>query len=282
MTRYIGAHLSMAQGWKKAIERMKEMGGNTIQSFSGSPLSWARKPVAQLDLHPMSIFSKEQYFGPIFIHALYLVNLATERPDLLLSSKKSLIYDMTYSAKIGGAGVVVHLGSHLGRGFEAVRAELVKSMTEIIQASPKESVFIIENSAGQNGKIASNFAEIRTLLDDLKELVPEKQIGWCFDTCHAFANGYALHQIDEEIDRYDLWDSLKVIHLNDSRDPFGSGRDRHANMGEGMIGKEHIQKFLQDERYFKYPLILEVPGFDGKGPDKKNMDIVKEMIGKTS
>jgi len=266
----------MAGGLVSAAKNMQEMGGNALQIFSGSPRSWARKPLSQVDFSPFLKFCKEQDFGPTFIHALYLVNLASEKPELVQNSINSIIYDLKFSAAIAGAGVVVHLGSHLGKGFASAKQQVVDSVIEILKNTPENSTFIIENSAGQNGKIASNFAEIREILDELSQY--KQRVGWCFDTCHAFANGYKLDSIDEEIDKYSLWDSLKVIHLNDSRDVFASGRDRHENIGEGAIGKQNMKRFLLDQRYAKYPLILEVPGFDNEGPDKKNIDIVKEMM----
>jgi deoxyribonuclease-4 len=197
----------------------------------------------------------------------------------LQNSIHGIKYDLAFSSAIHGGGVVVHLGSHLGKGFDSVKVELAERLVEILQSTPDDSVFLIENSAGQNGKIASDFAEIRYLLDAVSGRgISPQRIGWCFDTCHAHAAGYDLDTVDAEIGKHNLWDSLKVIHLNDSRDPFDSGRDRHDNIGLGVIGSEKMRRFIQNPKFVQYPLILEVPGFDGKGPDKKNIDIVKDML----
>ncbi len=278
MKRRIGAHISIAKGLVEAVHTMENMGGNCIQIFSGSPRVWARKPIESFDFDSYKEYVKKQDFGPTVVHALYLVNLASENPELLTKSIHSLTYDMQFNAKISGGGVIVHLGSHQGRGFEQVFPQLVKSIEEIIQASPKNSMFLIENSAGQSGKLCSDLSEIRKLFDALSAYVLSTQLGWCLDTCHAYAAGYDLDTIEEQIEKYQLWDSLKVVHLNDSRDPFESGRDRHDNIGKGNIGKEKLQRFLNNKKFLHIPLILEVPGFDGNGPDKENIDIVKDLI----
>lgn len=278
MKRRIGAHVSIAKGLIEAVHSMEHMGGNCIQIFSGSPRVWARKPIASFSFDSYKEYVEKQDFGPTIIHALYLVNLASENPDLLKKSIDTLKYDMQFNAGISGGGVVVHLGSHQGRGFENVFPQLVKSIEEIIKGSPKNSVFLIENSAGQSGKLCSNLSEIRKLFDALSVYVSSNQLGWCLDTCHAYAAGYDLDSIEEEIETYHLWETLKVVHLNDSRDPFESGRDRHDNIGKGNIGKERLQRFLNNSKFLKIPLILEVPGFDGNGPDKENIDIVKSLI----
>jgi len=276
--RRIGAHVSMAGGLVAAAQNILDMGGNALQIFSGSPRSWARKPLEQSKADAFQSFCKEQSFGPTVIHALYLVNLTADRDDLVQNSIKGISYDLQFASQIGASGVVVHLGSHLGKGFDAVFDQLIANMKTILAASPKNSTFLIENSAGQEGKLCSSFADIRRVFDALPLYVQSGQLGWCFDTCHGFAAGYDLTTVSQEMKKYELLDALKVIHLNDSRDPYQSGRDRHDNIGEGLIGKKTLATFLHDSAFGHLPLILEVPGFDGNGPDAKNIAIVKDML----
>lgn len=278
MKRRIGAHLSMAKGLLEAVQTMEGMGGNCLQIFSGSPRVWARKPIDAFPYEEYNQYVVSKDFGPTVIHALYLVNLASENPELVKKSIDVLRYDMQFNARMHGVGVVVHLGSHQGRGFDASVDMLVSNIEKVLKDSPKESTFLIENSAGQHGKLCSDLHEIRILFDRLHSYVESGQMGWCFDTCHAFAAGYDLEVVEESITKENLWNELKVIHLNDSRDPFNSGRDRHDNIGEGKIGKEVMRTFLHNPKFSHLPCILEVPGFDGSGPDKQNVDIVLNML----
>jgi deoxyribonuclease-4 len=243
------------------------------------------------------LFAEQQKndLKPIFTHSLYLVNLASEKPEQVQKSIEVLKYDMQFDAMIKGAGIIVHLGSHQGRGWEAVRQQVAEKIVEIVKASPKESTFLIENSAGQNGKLCSELAEIRWLLDELKQQLGSRadQVGWCFDTCHSFAAGYYLGQtkrqpaegakhqarsLVEEITRLKLWSTLKCIHVNDSRDPFASGRDRHQNLGDGNIPPEDLKYLLNLDQVKNIPLILEVPGIDKTGPDAENISRLKKLI----
>ncbi len=276
--RRIGAHVSMAGGLVSAAQNVMDMGGNALQIFSGSPRSWARKPFDQSKADTFRTFCKEKNFGPTFIHSLYLVNLTADRDDLTQNSVKSIIFDLKFASQIGASGVVVHLGSHLGKGFDAVFDQLIANMKVILDATPENSTFLIENSAGQEGKLCSTLADIQRVFQTLPTYVKNKRLGWCFDTCHGFAAGYALTSVSEEMEKYQLLDVLKVVHFNDSRDPYQSGRDRHDNIGEGQIGKEMMKAVLRDKKLQHLPVILEVPGFDGKGPDAKNIQIVKEML----
>ncbi len=290
--RLIGAHVSMVGGVDQALERAKDLGCNTMQVFSGSPRVWARPKLSALDADKITSKSKELGVSPIITHAIYLVNLASPNSELVKKSAKILEYDLQFDSLIKGGGVVVHLGSHLGKGWLAVREQIVRQIKQVLANTPSDSTFLIENSAGQKGKVGSDLTEIRWLLDQLKS----KRVGWCFDTCHAYAAGLGLgskvsqplpkkmaDDFDqlaiEEITLLGLWSSLKVVHVNDSRDEFGSGRDRHANLGEGQIPPQDFKYFLNYAKVKKLPLILEVPGFDKNGPDRRNVELLKKMVG---
>ena len=277
MKRRVGAHLSTTGGVDKAVERAHAIGCNALQVFSGSPRMWRRTPLDKID--NKKIFANQEKYSvkPIFTHALYLVNLASDKPELLEKSVNALKHDLKFDSHINGAGVIIHLGSHQGRGFDAAKDQMVQIITEILADTPEDSLFIIENSAGQKGKIASDLTEIRWLLDQLKS----KRVKWCFDTCHGFAAGKALagkNNVIDEMERLNLINDLVCLHVNDTRDTFGAGRDRHANIGEGSIGIDDFKEFLNDPRIKHIPIITEVPGTDGKGTDKENVDKLWELI----
>jgi deoxyribonuclease-4 len=297
----IGAHVSTAGGVHKAIERVAAIGGNCVQIFTASPRSWRRPDIetfASREIIEKQIkkVQKEHNIYPIVTHTMYLVNLASPKVDQLEKSRQVLVFDLEFDARVGGSGVVVHLGSHLGAGWEATREAVVEQIQKILRVTPSESTLLIENSAGQNGKLCSDLSEIRWLLDQIKS----PRLGWCVDTCHAFAAGYGVGEkqpiFTEEqagaakpenirnqtllaaITENKLWDELKVVHVNGSQDQFASGRDRHANIGQGELSSSDIAYFLNDQRVVTKPMILEVPGFDGNGPDKLNLDLLKEFF----
>ena len=267
--RYIGAHVSASGGLEKAVERAESIGCNSLQLFSGSPRVWKRKELAEVATDKMFSLRKQYNFGPVFTHSLYLVNLASPKPELIQKSLRVLKYDMAFDSKIDGSGIVVHLGSHLGAGWEAVREQVATNIQEILDDSPEDATFLIENSAGQKGKLCSELTEIKWLF----ETISSPKLGWCFDTCHAHAAGLSLQTVGDEISELGLLKDLRCVHVNDSRDDFASGRDRHDNLGQGNIAEADFKHFLAE-----IPLILEVPGLEGKGPDAANIEILKSYV----
>jgi deoxyribonuclease-4 len=293
MQRLIGAHVSAAGGIDKAIERAQAIGCNCVQVFSGSPRVWARSPLDKIDTQKVFAKQAELLVTPIVTHSIYLLNLASENPDLVRKSTEALTYDLHFDSLVKGGGVVVHLGSHQGRGWEPVKDQVVEKLSFILAQTPDNSTLLIENSAGQQGKLTSDLQEIRWLLDQVKS----PRLGWCLDTCHAHANGYALGSVmktraltgetkvtpkdfdlAETITQLDLWSALKVIHVNDSRDEFASGRDRHANLNDGLIPTEDLRHFLNLPQLAHVPLILEVPGLKDEGPDAENVQRLKALV----
>lgn len=296
----IGAHVSAAGGIHKAIERAAAIGCNCLQVFSASPRSWRRPDIEaiaskQIVSERIQPLQRELHISLIVTHSMYLVNLASPKPEQLEKSRQVLEFDLEFDARVSGGGVVVHPGSHLGKGWEAVKEQVAEQIALILKNSSEEATLLLENSAGQNGKLCSDLAEIRWLLDQINS----PRLGWCVDTCHAFAAGYALGEntpkisqeatkkikpenirsktLLQEITTYNLWKELQVVHVNDSRDPFASGRDRHANIGEGEFLLQDLAFFLRDSNIRQKPLILEVPGQEGNGPDAINIDRIKNI-----
>lgn len=297
----VGAHVSAAGGLHFAIEKAYQLGCNCVQLFSGSPRVWAKKPLSQIEVEKMFSFVRQYSVAPIFTHALYLVNFASDKPELLRKSFDSIKYELEFDALIKGSGVVVHLGSHQGRGWDSVKDQVCEQVARLLKATPPTSRLLIENSAGQQGKIGSPLDEIRWILDEVERIggyVSSGRVGWCFDTCHAHASGYRLADDGteafvsvqdllmetknlcalDEIERLNLWDTLYCIHVNDSKDSFDSGRDRHSNLGDGQIPLSQLKLFLNDPHVIVKPMILEVPGLDEKGPDVENVTRLKKLI----
>ncbi len=282
--RQVGAHLSISGGLYKSVESIVEKGGNALQIFSSSPRMWMSKLPKDEDVNKFNQLIKKHDIRSVFIHAKYLVNLASDKKELVEKSKKSLLFDLKVGEMIGASGVIVHLGSHQGRGFEAVFKQLVKEIKTILNLSGSKTMFLIENAAQKKGKIGYRLEDISQLL----KAVNHRRLGWCLDSCHAYNAGYFLGKdlgkqgigfdLVADIERLGLKGSLKCLHVNDSKDEFDSGRDRHANLGEGEMGKEELSLYVNHKGLNHLPMIIETPGFEGLGPDKKNLDILKSWI----
>lgn len=281
--RRIGAHLSIAGGLFRAVESIVAKGGNALQIFSSSPRGWVAPAPAPAPVDKFKSLAKVNDITPVFIHAKYLINLASENKDLVDKSIASLKYDLGVSNLIGAAGVIVHLGSHQGRGFDAVKNQLTRSISIILQDTQGPGQLIIENSAGQQGKLCSRFSEIKSIFGS----VNSNRLSWCFDTCHGFNAGYFLgkgsentliqNDIVDEAKKLKILNRLVCLHVNDSRDDFNSGHDRHANLGQGKMGLELLRRYVNHPQLRHLPLIIETPGFNNEGPDKKNLDILKSL-----
>jgi len=263
LVRRVGGHVSTAGGVINALTNAQNIGANCLQIFAGSPRSWARKLYPIEEAKNFVTQSERLDLQPTFIHALYLVNLASDNPDLLKKSVDSLIFDLQNGDLINSAGVIVHIGSHQGRGFSIVADQVAGVIREIINASTK-TPFVIENSAGQQGKIG--------LLSEISQLfktINHPRLKLCLDTAHLFEAGYDLNDltiIDDlvgELGQLDLLDQIVCLHLNDSKTDLNSRHDQHANLGDGQIGLLGLSQFVNHPAFVDLPLILEVPGDKG-------------------
>lgn len=276
--RFVGGHVSIAGGLNNAIKNTLSIGGNCLQIFAGSPRLWYRKEFADEEANNFLVSLQKNNLGPVFIHALYLVNLASPNPDLVEKSIISVVKDMQNGAKINSSGVILHLGSHLGAGFEAVKDQVVSSLQAIL-SDTKNCDLILENDAGQNGKIGS-FEELASLLDTLDN--PRLKI--CLDTAHMFASGVDLrdpvevYNLVKKLEQLDLLSKVVCIHLNDSASKLDSHRDVHANIGEGEIGNTGLGNIINHPSLSHLPLILEVPGKNKTGPDSDNISRVISIV----
>jgi len=276
---HIGAHISTAGGVDRAVDRALEMGCECLQFFVSSPQGWAYKP---LDPEAVARFREKRKragIGPAVLHAPYLINLGAQSADHLRRSVDLLAFYLTTSSQLGALGVVFHSGSHKGVGFEAVLPQAVSAMKEALARSPEDAWLIVENTAGMGNHIGSSFEEIARILEG----VGSPRVKVCLDTQHLFAAGYpitdpeGLDRTMREFDRLIGLSRLVVVHANDSKPPFASGVDRHANIGEGHIGEQGFAVILAHPAFREVPFILEVPGADGNGPDKPNVDRLKAI-----
>lgn len=277
----LGGHVSAAGGIDKAVVRAAEIGGNAVQIFSMSPRMWRPRVISETEKQAFREAMTDHKVVASVIHAIYLINLASEKPEIIEKSKTVLISDLKLCGELGMDGVVVHLGSHLGNGYEAVSEAMISTLSEILAATPENSKLLIENSAGQKGKLPGSLEELSKILSHFDPT----RVGWCVDTCHAHAAGYPLTSEGEQLGILDQAEQLGIlsrlgcVHINDSRDEFDSHRDRHANLGQGLVDPGQFMAFIKDPRIASLPMLMEVPGLDNNGPDKPNLDTLKSMLG---
>jgi len=275
----IGAHVSTAGGISNAVGRAKEIGCEAIQIFGSSPQTWAFKPAPGEQIESFKQGLAEAGIGPVFLHAIYLINLGTPNEDSLKKGIDSLIKYMNLAADIGAAGVIFHPGSHGGRGYEAVLPQTVDAIKTVLDASPDGPCLAVENMAGMGQHIGAKFDELGGIL----KAVDSPRLKICLDTQHAFAAGYDLTNpqgIKAMLDELDAGPgsaNVAAVHANDSKRVCGSGVDRHDNIGDGFIGEEGFAAIMGDPAFAEVPFFLEVPGFEGKGPDQRNIDILKKI-----
>jgi deoxyribonuclease-4 len=215
----------------------------------------------------------------VFLHAIYLINLGTADEAHLDRGVQSLINYMNLAAEIGATGVVFHPGSHKGAGYEAILAQSVAAIQRVLENSPDGPYLAVENMAGMGQHIGAKFDELGRIIEGVKS--PRLKV--CLDTQHSFAAGYDLAStegIESMISEFEDTigvSNLLVVHANDSKRPCGSGVDRHDNIGDGFIGESGFATIMGHPAFRDVPFLLEVPGFDEKGPDQKNIDILKAL-----
>lgn len=272
----LGAHLSVASGYTKAMENLVQMGGNSLQIFSSSPRGWNFANLDPIDSTQFNQTRLSLQINPIYFHASYLINLA-DNGRVGHLSKLSLIAELSIASKLHIRGSVVHTGSFRGEKTDEKMKTVIVHIKEILEKTPDDSFLIIENAG--NRKIGQSLEEIEWLVKN----VDNPRVKVCLDTCHLYAAGYDIGSdeklnifLDDFEKRIGL-EKLELFHLNDSRDPFESGRDRHENIGQGSIGLSTFRSLVQNPRTSTLPFILETPGFADSGPDKQNIDIVKSL-----
>jgi deoxyribonuclease-4 len=278
----LGAHVDSSGGLHLAFERAAAMGAEAIQVHPTPPNYWGSPKLDDERVERFRAAATAAGRPPFYFHAVYLINLAGSDALLRQRSESTLAGYLAAADRLGISGVVFHTGSHKGAGFEATLPTIIDHLKRVMdRADPREARLLIENNAGMGGCVGARFEEVRAILDELGD----PRVGACFDTCHAFASGYDERGPESARATLDEWervvgiDNLDVIHCNDSQTGLGSNRDRHANVGQGEIGEAGFRALLHDPRLRDVPFILEVPGFDGKGPDAANLEILRRLAG---
>ncbi|HZC14133.1 MAG TPA: deoxyribonuclease IV [Thermoleophilaceae bacterium] len=275
----IGAHVSTAGGLVQAHERAVERGCEAMQVWGQSPRAWRPTRWKPDDV---AAFRERMADGPIAsvtIHAIYLINAASTDADLRKKSAESLIHALRTGDEIGADGVVLHPGSAKGEPNE----EALPRVAELVKHALDESGrcrLLFENTAGAGDTLGRSFEELGKLVQLCGR---RKRVGICLDSCHMLATGFDITTADklaEVLERFDSvagLDRLRCLHMNDSRTPLGSNRDRHAPPGDGHLGPRGCAAFLSEPRFEGLPTLFEGPGVEGKAAAKVDIDRMKEL-----
>lgn len=276
----IGAHVSTAGGVVKAFERGAAMGCESLQIFVKSPNQWRAKPLAAEDVNA---FRAEHAASglPVTAHAAYLINLASPKEDVLAASLVGLADELDRCDALGLGGLVVHPGGHLGSGVMTGIDSIARSVNSILADREQGStLLLLENTAGQGTSLGGRFEELGAML---KLIDQRERVGVCLDTCHAFAAGYDLvtpegyEAMLEDFERSIGLGDLHCLHLNDSKHPLGSHKDRHENIGDGLIGEQAFARLINDERLVHLPMILETPVGDDELGHARDLDKLRAL-----
>jgi len=271
-----GAHCS--GGVKKALDNAIEMGADVVQLFVQSPRTWRFPEHDPADLEAFR--SKREETGiPALVHALYLVNLAAPDDAIYSKSVDTMRSTVDAACAIEADGVIFHVGSHLGAGFETGLERVVPALEQVLARCNERTWLLVENSAGAGGTIGRSIDELVAIVDALGR---HERLGVCLDSCHLFVSGVdvtdpvVMSALLADVDARIGLDRLRALHANDAKAPLGSNRDRHDNIGDGLIG-EGLGVFLAQPAVQHLPVVLEVPGADGKGPNADEIRKLREL-----
>ena len=261
------------------VERGTDRRCAAVQIFHQSPRAWRPTAYSEQDFAAFREAFERSALKAVVIHAVYLINCASKEREIRSKSIASLTHALRVGDRIGARGVVLHAGARKGEPHDPSMKRAAKAIAESLSESETCSV-LLENTAGTQGPLGRNFDE----LADLVELIGgEGRIGVCIDCCHLLASGFeirsaeALSGVVDELESKLGRDRLRCVHVNDSKVALGGNRDHHANLGDGELGEKGLAVFLSEPRFEGLPALLEVPGPDGRGPDREQVEIAKRL-----
>ena len=276
----VGLHVSAAGSPDLAFDRAKEVGATTFQIFTRNPNQWKFKPLADETVALFIEKRRQSGIRRIADHMPYLPNLASPQKSIMKISRFTLDEEIKRCDALEIDYLVVHLGSHLGKGTAVGVRNIAEACNQAIAGSRGETMILLENMAGQQNSVGSRFEELRMILDKVKV---EERVGICLDTCHMSASGFDLRSKEVVNNSMGLFDELvglerlNAVHLNDSKGTLGSKLDRHENIGDGKIGRKGIREFLHFPGINQRPLIMETP-YDDYKTMEKSIKLVRALL----
>jgi deoxyribonuclease-4 len=275
-----GFHISIAGGFSRVAERAELRGCETIQLFSRNPRGWKYSPLGEKDIEEFRSSIKSSGLFPIFLHLPYLPNIASPKSKFYSRSIDSITMDLERAQQLGAQYLIIHIGHRMesseGQAIEAV----FQGINQAFEKVKNPVILLMENTAGQGTEIGYNFDQIKRIIENVHD---HQRMGVCLDTAHSFEAGYDLSNKDglertlETFDQTIGLKRLRLLHLNDSKTPLGSRKDRHWHIGEGYIGLEGFRNLINHPLLRHLPGIMETPRKDTV-EDLKNMEVIRSLV----
>ena len=278
----LGCHVGMA-GKEMFLASAKEAasyGANVFMLYTGAPQNTRRKDISELNIEAGWEYARQHGIEEIVVHAPYIINLAnTVKPETYELAVEFLEKEIIRTAAIRSRIMVLHPGSHVNAGAEAGIAQVIKGLNTVLNQNDDDVYIALETMAGKGSEVGRTFEELKAIYDGVDK---KDRLRVCFDTCHVNDAGYDIvnhyDEVFEEFDKVIGLDQIAVFHINDSMNPLGAHKDRHANIDKGSIGYETLHRLVHDERFIDVPKILETPWLAEEGSDKKTKPPYKEEI----
>lgn len=278
----LGCHVGMA-GKEMFLASAKEAasyGANVFMLYTGAPQNTRRKDISELNIEAGWEYARQHGIEEIVVHAPYIINLAnTVKPETYELSVEFLEKEIIRTAAMRSRIMVLHPGSHVNAGVEAGIAQVIKGLNTVLNQNDDDVYIALETMAGKGSEVGRTFEELKAIYDGVDK---KDRLRVCFDTCHVNDAGYDIvnhyDEVFEEFDKVIGLDQIAVFHINDSMNPLGAHKDRHANIDKGSIGYETLHRLVHDERFIDVPKILETPWLAEEGSDKKTKPPYKEEI----
>ena len=278
----LGCHVGMA-GKEMFLASAKEAasyGANVFMLYTGAPQNTSRKDISELNIEAGWEYARQHGIEEIVVHAPYIINLAnTVKPETYELAVEFLEKEIIRTAAMRSRIMVLHPGSHVNAGVEAGIAQVIKGLNTVLNQNDDDVYIALETMAGKGSEVGRTFEELKAIYDGVDK---KDRLRVCFDTCHVNDAGYDIvnhyDEVFEEFDKVIGLDQIAVFHINDSMNPLGAHKDRHANIDKGSIGYETLHRLVHDERFIDVPKILETPWLAEEGSDKKTKPPYKEEI----
>lgn len=278
----LGCHVGMA-GKEMFLASAKEAasyGANVFMLYTGAPQNTRRKDISELNIEAGWEYARQHGIEEIVVHAPYIINFAnTVKPETYELAVEFLEKEIIRTAAMRSRIMVLHPGSHVNAGVEAGIAQVIKGLNTVLNQNDDDVYIALETMAGKGSEVGRTFEELKAIYDGVDK---KDRLRVCFDTCHVNDAGYDIvnhyDEVFEEFDKVIGLDQIAVFHINDSMNPLGAHKDRHANIDKGSIGYETLHRLVHDERFIDVPKILETPWLAEEGSDKKTKPPYKEEI----
>ena len=275
-----GFHISIAGGFSKVVERANVRGCETIQFFSRNPRGWKYSPLNKEEVKEFRSSIQSSTLFPVFLHMPYLANIASFKSKFYKRSIQSIATDLQRAEQLGAQYLIIHIGHRMESSEDEAIEAVSQGIDQAFQKVKNSIILLMENTAGQGSEVGYNFEQIKGIIEGVED---NKRLGVCLDTAHTFEAGYNLSSkdgLERTLKNFDQAVGLKrlhLLHLNDSKTPLGSRKDRHWHIGEGYIGMEGFRNLVNHPLLKRLPGIMETPRKDTV-EDLKNMEVIKSLV----